>query len=66
MQICGIRSGSAYLRKIVIDGFIIFLDHSYLREYFRQIKMVGIIFNQIVCHLNPTGAIYQSDLESIK
>jgi hypothetical protein len=62
----GIRSRSAYLRKISIDGYVIHIDCTYLKEHTRQIRMVGININQIAHHLNATGEIYKADMESIK
>ncbi len=62
----GIRSRSAYLRKIAIDGYVIHVDYAYLKEHTRQIRMVGININQIAHHLNATGNIYRSDIEAIK
>jgi hypothetical protein len=62
----GIRSRSAYLRKISIDGYVIHIDYAYLKEHTRQIRMVGININQIAHHLNATGEIYKADMESIK
>jgi hypothetical protein len=62
----GIRSRSAYLRKISIDGYVIHIDYTHLKEHTRQIRMVGINLNQIAHHLNATGEIYKADMESIK
>ena len=62
----GINSRSAYLRKVAIDGYVIHIDYAYLKEHTRQIRMIGININQIAHHLNATGEIYKTDMESIK
>jgi len=66
MEDARIRNRSAYLRKIAIDGYVIYLDYAYLKDHTRQIRMVGININQIAHHLNATGEIYKADLASIK
>lgn len=66
MRTTGIRNRSAYLRKIAIDGYVIHLDYSYLKEHTRQIRLIGVIINQIAHHLNATGEIHKTDLEAIK
>ena len=62
----GLNSRSAYLRKVAIDGYVIHIDYAYLKEHTRQIRMIGININQIAHHLNATGEIYKTDMESIK
>ncbi|MGI6276870.1 MAG: plasmid mobilization protein [Brevefilum fermentans] len=62
----GINSRSTYLRKVAIDGYVIHIDYAYLKEHTRQIRMIGININQIAHHLNATGEIYKTDMESIK
>ena len=62
----GINSRSAYLRKVAVDGYVIHIDYAYLKEHTRQIRMIGININQIAHHLNATGEIYKTDMESIK
>lgn len=66
MRSIGVKNRSAYLRKMAIDGYIIYVDHSYLKEHTRQIRMVGININQIAHHLNATGEIYRKDVDAIK
>ena len=41
-KITGIISRSAYLRKVAIDGYVIHIDYSYMKEHTRQIRMIGI------------------------
>ena len=62
----GINSRSTYLRKVAIDGYVIHIDYADLKEHTRQIRMIGININQIAHHLNATGEIYKTDMESIK
>ena len=66
MRSTGIWNRSAYLRKAALNSYIIHVDHSFLKEHTRQIRMVGININQIAHHLNATGKIDRSDIEAIK
>ena len=62
----GIKNRSAFLRKIAIDGYVLHIDNSYLKEHTRQIRMVGININQIAHHLNATGEIHKAELIAIQ
>ena len=66
MRRTGFNNRSAYLRKAALHTYLIYVDHSFLKEHTRQIRMVGININQIAHHLNATGKIYRSDIEAIK
>lgn len=56
----------AYLRKMAIDGYIIQLDYSAIKEQTAEIQKVGVNVNQIAKRVNSTGNAYQEDLEEIK
>ena len=56
----------AYLRKMAIDGYIIQLDYSAIKEQTAEIQKVGVNVNQIARRVNSTGNTYKEDLEEIK
>ena len=62
----GIRSLSAYIRKMVIDGYVVKLDMPELRELTLRMKSISNSENQIAKRVNSTGNIYETDIEEIK
>ncbi len=56
----------AYLRKMAIDGYIIQLDYTVVKEQTAEIQKVGVNVNQIAKRVNSTGNAYKEDLEEIK
>ena len=57
---------SAYIRKMVIDGYVVKLDMPELRELTHRMKSVSNSENQIAKRVNSTGNIYETDIEEIK
>ena len=57
---------AAYLRKMAIDGYVIQVDHSDIKEMTAQIQKIGVNINQIARRANATGNVYQEDIEEIK
>ena len=57
---------SAYIRKMVIDGYIVKLDMPELRELTLKMKNISNSENQIAKRVNATGNIYEADIEEIK
>ena len=62
----GIRNMSAYIRKMVIDGYVVKLDLPELRELTLKMKSISNSENQIAKRVNSTGNIYEADIEEIK
>ena len=62
----GIHSLSAYIRKMVIDGYVVKLDMPELRELTLRMKSISNSENQIAKRVNSTGNIYETDIEEIK
>mgnify|MGYP000227806848 FL=1 len=56
----------AYLRKMAIDGYIIQLDYTAIKEQTAEIQKVGVNVNQIARRVNSAGNAYKEDLEEIK
>ena len=66
MEQAGIENMSAYIRKMVIDGYIVKLDMPELRQLTSKMKRISNSENQIAKQLNTTGNIYEADIEEIK
>ena len=66
MALAGVRNMSGYIRKMAIDGYIIQLDYTAVKEQTAEIQKVGVNVNQIAKRVNSTGNAYKEDLEEIK
>ena len=60
------KSKSAFLRKLVLYGFVYDVDYSYIREMNAQLGKIGGNLNQIAKRVNTTNTIYKKDMEDIK
>ena len=56
----------AYLRKMAIDGYIIQVDTTDIREMTRALSAIGRNINQIAKRVNAGGPAYQADMEEIR
>ena len=56
----------AYLRKMAIDGLIIYTDTSNIKEFTKELQAIGNNINQIAKRVNSTSRIYDTDIEEIK
>ena len=66
MEHAGIENMSVYIRKMVIDGYVVKLDMPELRELTLRMKSISTSENQIAKRVNSTGNIYETDIEEIK
>lgn len=56
----------AYLRKVAIDGFIIHLDLSDVRELVRILRVTSNSLNQLTKRVHETGKVYGEDIEDLR
>ena len=56
----------AYLRKMALDGYIVHVDYSHLKELTSEIQKIGVNINQIARWLNSDGELYAQDIAYIK
>lgn len=56
----------AYLRKMAIDGYIIYTDTKDIKAFIKELSAIGRNINQIAKKLNASGETYQADLDEIK
>lgn len=66
MKECGIVNLSAYLRKMSLDGYIIHLDTSDIRELSKLLRICSNNLNQYARRANETGSVYAEDIEDIR
>lgn len=60
------KNMAAYLRKVAIDGVIIHVDYSGLKELTAEIHKIGVNINQIAHRVNSEGNAYREDLRCIE
>ena len=56
----------AYLRKMAIDGYIIYVDTTDIKQMNKQLSAISRNINQIAMKLNAGGTLYQADMEEIR
>ena len=56
----------AYLRKMAIDGYIIQVDTTDIKEMTKALGSIGRNINQIAMRVNAGGPTYQADMEEIR
>lgn len=66
MEQAGIKSMSAYLRKMSLDGYVIKLELPELREMISLLRRTSNNLNQIARRVNSTNRVYAEDMEDMK
>jgi len=66
MATAGIINKEAYLRKMALDGYIIRLDLSNVREMVRLLSNATNNLNQIAKRANETRSVYKSDVQDLQ
>ena len=56
----------AYLRKMAIDGYIIYTDTTDIKAFTKELSAIGRNINQIAKRINVGGPAYQSDMDEIR
>ena len=65
MAAIGTTNMEAFLRKMVLDGYIVKLDLPELREIASLLRRSSNNLNQLTRRVHETGHIYDADLEEI-
>lgn len=55
----------AYIRKMAIDGYIIYTDTANIKEMNKELRAIGRNINQIAKRVNSTGDIYRGDITEL-
>ena len=66
MKEAGINNMAAYNRKMAIDGYVVRLDLSDVKEVSRLLRINANNINQYAKRANETGSIYLEDIKDIK
>ena len=66
MQHLGTSNMGAYLRKMAIDGYVLKLDMTEMKEMVSLLRRISSNVNQIAKRANETGRVYETDLEEIQ
>ena len=61
----GVNQG-AYIRKMVLDGYIVNLDIPELKEIIRLLSITSNNVNQMARRLNADRSIYQKDIREVE
>ena len=61
----GVNQG-AYIRKMILDGYIVNLDIPELKEIIRLLSITSNNVNQMARQLHSTGRIYQQDISEVE
>ena len=56
----------AYMRKMAINGLIIYTDMTDIKETNRELSAIGRNINQIARRVNETNSIYKEDIVELK
>ena len=62
----GTNNTEAYLRKMAIDGFIIHLDLTDVKELVRVLRITSNSLNQLTKRANETGNVYHEDIDDLR
>ena len=65
-KIQGIRSLSAYIRKMALDGYCLHLDLKELRRMAYLLQMCSNNLNQYAKRANESGSIYAEDIRDLQ
>ena len=66
MKLLPTQRYGAYLRKMAIDGYIIYTDTANIKEFTAKLAAIGKNINQIAKKLNAGGTPYQADMDEIR
>lgn len=66
MEQAGVRSLRAYLLKMAVDGHVIHLDLTDVKEMVRLLRRYSANLNQIAQRANEGASIYETDLLDIR
>ena len=59
------RRYGAYLRKMAIDGYIIYTDTADIKAFTKELSAIGRNINQMTKRINAGGPAYQADMDEI-
>ena len=60
------RRYGAYLRKMAINGYIIYTDTADIKAFTKELSAIGRNINQIAKRVNTGGGAYKADMREIQ
>lgn len=66
MKLLPTQRYGAYLRKMAIDGYIIYTDTANIKAFTSELQGIGRNINQIAKRLNSGAPAYEADIAEIK
>ena len=66
MEAAGGVNQGAYIRKMMLDGYIVKLDIPELKEIIRLLSITSNNVNQMARRLNADRSIYQKDIREVE
>ncbi len=66
MAEAGFGNMSAYARRMLLNGYVVKLDLSDVKEVLRLLRISGNNLNQYAKRANETGSIYLTDIQDLK
>ena len=65
-KLSGMKSKSAFLRQLILYGYVYDVDYSYLRNYNTELGRISSSLNQIAKRINSTDHFYKEDMDEVK
>lgn len=65
MEDMGIRSTSAFIRKMVLNGYCVSLQVPELKDISSQLRRLNANLNQYTKRAHMSGNVYQEDVEDL-
>lgn len=66
MREAGMTNTSAYIRKLVLNGYVINVDLGDVKEVLRLLRINSNNLNQYTKRANETGSIYEADIKDLQ
>lgn len=66
MKLANIKNKSEYVRRMIVDGYILEVNFSELKEYNFLLSKVSTNVNQIAHRINETRSIFKTDIDELK
>ena len=66
MKLLPTQRYGAYLRKMAIDGYVIYTDTANIKEFNEGLRDIGKNINQIARRLNSGAPAYEADITEIQ
>ena len=66
MKEAGVRSMGPFIRKMALDGYVVRLDTTEIREMTSLLRRCSNNLNQVAKRANATGSIYGADIAELQ